>query len=345
MSAVDRATPPLPFADCPADCDRVIESCNRFGLVGRSDPFLCAVRLLVRLAQFDVPVLIGGESGTGKELFARALHYMGVRRAGPFVPVNCSALPDSLLESEMFGHARGAFTDARAEFKGLVAQADGGTLFLDEVHCLSPKGQASLLRFVQDKVFRPLGCERLRHADVKIVAASNRPLASEVAAGRFREDLLYRLKVADLELPPLRERKEDIPMLVEKAVEGLCTRFHTDPRRFDAASLAWLAAQSWPGNIRELENFVCCAFLLSDGPLIHLPACAARTEPARPGLQGTSFNDARARAVADFEAQYLRTMLALTRGNVTEAARLSGKDRRVFGRLMRKYGIERRDYL
>ncbi|MFZ5511093.1 MAG: sigma-54 interaction domain-containing protein [Pseudomonadota bacterium] len=319
---------------------------SEFGLIGRSQAFRRALALVARLARYDVPVLLEGETGTGKELFARALHYLGARRARPFVPVNCAALPDTLLESELFGHVRGAFTDARSELRGLVAQAEGGTLFFDEVHCLSPKGQATLLRFLQDQQYRPLGSERLWRADVRIVAASNCALAREVAQGRFREDLLYRLQVAAVRLPALRERREDIPLLVDSVTARLCARFGAGPRRFDAASLAWLCSRPWPGNIRELENLVYREFLLSDGPVISVDAQRgdASEDQAAPCRAGLSFKEARARILAEFEAQYLRALLAQTRGNVTAAARQAGKERRVFGRLMKKHGIDRGEF-
>lgn len=329
--------------DVPA-ADAALASCQEIGLVGSSPVFRKTLGLAIRLARYDVPVLLEGETGTGKELFARVLHYLGARRPRPFVPVNCGALPDTLLESQLFGHARGAFTDARSAQRGLVSQAEGGTLFFDEVHCLSPKGQAVLLRFLQDQYYRPLGSEQLHRADVRIVAAANRSLAREVADGRFREDLLYRLKVASLDLPPLRERPDDIPLLVESIVSRLCARFDTGPRRLDAASLAWLSSRPWKGNVRELENFVCRAFLLSDDEVIRIDP--ARGDCGQELSQGAvpDFKEARAEVLRDFEARYLRTMLVLARGNVSEAARQAGKERRVFGRLMKKHGIDRGEF-
>jgi len=325
----------------------LLRACREIGLVGRAEAFRASLRMMARLAPYDVPVLIEGETGTGKELFARALHYLGARRDKPFMPINCGALPDDLLESELFGHARGAFTGAHAEARGLVAQAEGGTLFLDEVHTLSPKGQVTLLRFLQDQVFRPVGGEKLRRADIRIVAATNSKLKNAVAEGSFREDLFYRLEVAAIALPALCERREDIPLLVEHSVARLCRRFRTGPRHFDEASMAWFCAQPWCGNVRELENQVCRAFLLSDGTEIRAgPGHAAVAGDTPPKARyDVSFKEARARVVSDFEAEYLRAMLAHTRGNVTKAARQAGNDRRVFGRLMRKHGIDRCEFL
>ena len=339
-------------AELPAkEMDEWLTACGRIGLVGRSPLFRRMLGMLARLSRYDVPVLLEGDTGTGKELCARALHYLGPRSARPFVPINCGALTDTLLESELFGHVRGAFTDARTASRGLVAQAEGGTLFFDEVHCLSPKGQVTLLRFMQDHVYRPVGGDAPSRADVRIVAATNLSLAQEVEQGRFREDLLYRLNVTSVHLPSLNQRSDDIPLLIDNAVARLCARFRTGPRRFDAESLAWASRQPWRGNIRELENFVCREFLLSDDPLI-------RADPARGDAAhddgahdhgahcsaALSFHDARARMLAKFESQYLRSALAQTNGNVTAAARIAGKERRVFGRLMKKHGIGRGEF-
>jgi two-component system response regulator GlrR len=319
------------------------------GLVGCSDSFMAALQLTAKFARYEAPVLLEGETGTGKELFARALHYLGPRRGRPFVPVNCGALPDALIENEMFGHASGAYTGARGPMEGVVAQADGGTLFFDEVHCLSPKGQVTLLRFAQDQYYRPLGASTPpRRADVRLVAATNQCLWKCVLDGRFREDLFYRLNVGYVRLPPLRERKQDIAVLVDNIVAKLCTRYGTGPRRFDAASLAWLSAQPWKGNVRELENVVQRAFMLSEDTVIRIdprrvPISTADFPPET--NCGACFKEARVRALKEFEGDYVRRMLTMTRGNVTEAARQAGKDRRVFGRLMKKYGIERGEFI
>jgi DNA-binding NtrC family response regulator len=322
----------------------LVAVCRDVGLVGKSPAFHDALHLAVRLALYDVPVLLEGETGTGKEVFARALHYLGSRRAKPFMPLNCGALPDTLIESELFGHVRGAFTDARSDMRGLIAQAEGGTLFLDEVQSLSPKGQVALLRFLQDQQYRPVGSERHYRADVRIVAAANCALDGAVAEGRFREDLLYRLNVAGIQLPPLRDRREDIPLLAEYAMERFCARFRIGTRRLDAAALAWLASRPWPGNVRELENFVCRQCLLADGDVIQINP--RRCDPAGSSAGGARpFREARARVLSDFEASYVRSMLALSHGNVTEAAQHAGKDRRVFGRMIRRYGIDRREFL
>jgi two-component system response regulator GlrR len=319
------------------------------GLVGCSDCFLSALRLTEKFARYEVPVLLEGESGTGKELFARALHYLGPRRGQPFVPINCAALPDTLIENELFGHVSGAYTGAHGPMDGVIAQANGGTLLFDEVHCLSPKGQATLLRFTQDLHYRPLGAStRPRRANVRLVAATNQCLWDCVCDGRFREDLYYRLNVGFVRLPPLRERKQDIVALVNDIITKLCTRYGTAPRRFDAPSLAWLSAQPWKGNVRELDNVIHRAFMLSDDPVIRIDphcACVSSESQATEMNQEALFKEARQRALREFEADYLRRMLIVAAGNVTEAARRAGKDRRVFGRLMKKHGIERGNFV
>ncbi len=319
------------------------EELARLGLVGHSECFRNALRLIARFASYDVPVLLEGETGTGKELFARALHYLGPRRSRPFVPVNCGALPDTLVENELFGHVAGAYTGARGQMGGVVAQAEGGTLFFDEVHCLSPKGQATLLRFAQDQQYRPLGAAAQRQADVRIVAATNKSLCRCVEDGSFREDLFYRLNVGCVRLPPLRQRNEDISLVVDNVVGRLIERYGTGPRRFGAVSLAWMSTQAWPGNVRELENFVHREFLLSDDTVIRIDSRRSDIPPDEV-TTGASFKQARTNALGDFESRYVRTMLSLTGGNVSEAARRAGKDRRVFGRLMKKYCINRDEF-
>ncbi len=239
-------------------------------MVGKSDSFLKMMALIARIADCDAPVLLEGETGTGKELVARAIHYQGNRRDQPFVPVNCGAIPDLLIENELFGHRKGAFTDARGDQPGLVAHARSGTLFLDEVDALSPKGQVILLRFLQDQHYRPLGDTRERATDVRIVAASNANLTQLAEAGRFRMDLLYRLKLLFLELPPLRERPGDAVLLAEHFVRACSERFGKPLKTFHPDTLAWFAAYPWPGNIRELENWVYREFLLADGPVIYI---------------------------------------------------------------------------
>jgi two-component system response regulator GlrR len=309
-------------------------------MIGCSEAFRSVDALIDKMAAFDAPVLIEGETGTGKELAARAIHYRGARRDRPFVPVNCGALPDSLVESEMFGHRRGAFTDARDDQPGLVALAHSGTLFLDEVDALSPKAQVTLLRFLQDQQYRPLGARREERADARVIAASNRPLAPLVDAGVFRIDLLYRLKLMYLSLPALRERKGDVPLLSQHFLEIGSARFNRALRPFADDTRAWFERYTWPGNIRELEHLVYHGLLLCDEPAIAIvppPSLAGtRAVDATP-----TYRIAKEQAIADFEHNYLASVIEQAGGNVSVAARLAGTERRHLGRLLKKHHLGR----
>jgi DNA-binding NtrC family response regulator len=318
-------------------------------LIGASAPFLAACRLVQRLAPCSAPVLVQGETGTGKELFARAIHYLSERRGGPFVPVNCGALPDSLLESELFGHVRGAFTDARESRQGLIAQACGGTLFLDELEALTPRAQVVLLRFLQDQEYRPVGGHAVRAADVRVVGATNAPLHELAARGQYRDDLLFRLNVLVLDLPPLREREDDAVLLANAFLARLAREHRRPTPELHPRALAFLRTHSWPGNVRELENLIYRAFMLNDGPeldmRIEAPVSKASSTAIAPAakpdgsLTTVNFRVAKARAVESFERAYLAELLGRTRGNITLAARLAGKERSRFSKLVRKHGF------
>ncbi len=314
-------------------------------LVGRSTVFRDALTLLQQCAAVDATVLLCGETGTGKELAARAIHYLSERRRGPFVPVNCGAIPDSLLEAELFGHVRGAFTDAKAAGRGVVSLAEGGTLFLDEVDSLSPRAQSALLRFVQDHRYRALGGARIEQADLRLVAATNADLDSLAARGLFRQDLLFRLNVLTVALPPLRERAGDALLLAQAFVQRLVGQYRTAPRALCAASANHLALPlPWPGNVRELENRVHRAFLLAQGEWLDLhleTLAAAHAGPACGLADEAGFDEARARAVASFERRYLAELLQRAGGNLSLAARMAGKERSHFGKLVRKHGLQR----
>lgn len=313
-------------------------------MIGESEAFHAIQALIDKMAAFDAPVLIEGETGTGKELAARAIHYGGARRGGPFVPINCGAVPDSLIENELFGHRRGAFTDARDDQAGLAALANGGTLFLDEIDALTRKGQVTLLRFIQDHQFRPLGGRSEQHADVRIIAASNRSLDQQTETGEFRLDLLYRLKLMHLELPPLRVRRGDIPLLAVHFIKVGSARFGKPERGLDTATLDWFERYAWPGNIRELENLVLRAFLLSEGTQICIPfPSTGLTGAGDMAAAGAALNykSAKSQAIVEFEGRYLARLLEQTNGNVSAAARISGTERRHLGRLLKKYSIRK----
>jgi two-component system response regulator GlrR len=329
-------------------CDRRPE----VHLIGQSPLFLEVLRMVRRIAATDATALIEGETGTGKELVARAIHYQGARRDLPFIPVNCGALPESLVENELFGHKRGAFTDASVDCPGLLQLADRGTLFLDEVDTLPPKGQVVLLRFLQDHSYRPLGARAERHSDVRVIAATNRPLDKAVRAGDFRADLYYRLNLARVVLPPLRARQGDVDLLAQHFLRECALRYGAPERRVDPQTLNWFRSYDWPGNVRELENLIHREFLLSDGSEIRI---ASREEPPVRLPEATSptageggafpiYMTARARTLAEFDRVYLTQVLTRARGNVTLAAKIAGKERRALGKLIKRYCILPRSF-
>lgn len=334
-----------------ANAGALIEEFALLNLVGRSPAFLEALALIKKVSRCEAPALIEGETGTGKEMAARAIHYLGVRRDYPFVPVNCGAIPDNLFENELFGHERGAFTDARQAQPGLVAQAQGGTLFLDEVDALSPKGQVVLLRFLQDQQYKPLGSRYPRQANVRVIAACNTDLERRVETGAFRQDLLFRLKILGVALPPLRDRVGDAHLLAEHFLQRFAARHGRPAKRLHPATPRWLQSHSWPGNVRELENFIQREFLLEENEVIypHLPRPSReRRHNSSDRRQGQSFmlgfREAKRRSIAEFEKAYLSWALVLAQGNITRAAEHVGKERRAFGRLLRKYCIDTAAY-
>jgi len=316
-------------------------------LIGRSPRFLAALAALERWSRVDATVLLAGETGTGKELAARAIHYLGARRGGPFVPVNCGAITDSLLEAELFGHVRGAFTDAKQDARGMIALAQGGTLFLDEVDSLSPRAQAAILRFVQDHSYRPVGGARFHSGDVRVIAASNADLEALSREGRFRQDLLYRLNLLAVTLPPLREREGDALLLAQAFVERLGRQYGVERRLDDASVAAMRRPLPWPGNVRELEHRVHRCFLHARGASIDLelgpsPDSAVELPVAREAAaHPAAFAEAKAEVIAEFERRYVRELLREAKGNLSLAARLAGKERSRFGKLVKKYGLQR----
>lgn len=307
------------------------------GMLGASAEFRRMIDGIRMLARSDAPALIDGETGSGKELAARAVHYLSDRRSGPFVPVNCGAIPETLFESELFGHVRGAFTDARGSRVGLVTHAAGGTLFLDEIDTLPAKGQIALLRFLQDHHYRPLGQSGEMVSDARIIAASNRELEQEVEHGRFRSDLLYRLNILRLCVPPLRERGSDILLLARHFADTYATRYGLQCRCIGTGMSDWLQAHDWPGNIRELENMIHRLVLQCEGETLGTPVMDEGGSSKR---HFDDFKRAKAEAIAVFERSYLERVLAQTGGNVSAAARLAQTDRRALGRLLKKHGVD-----
>lgn len=330
--------------------------CLATNLIGVSEPFQRVLRKVPRLASSDATVLITGETGTGKEEVATAIHRESPRRYAPFIPVNCGALPEDLVENELFGHARGAYTGAVGSGKGILAEAEGGTIFLDELNSLSLSTQAKLLRFLQNREYRILGSTRLLHANVRIIAATNVDLAREIAAGTFRADLYHRLHVLSVEMPPLRSRREDVSLLAEHFARKFSEIYGKDGVFFSEAALASLQQYHWPGNVRELQSAVERAVLLSPGCELREEdiGLASREEkvapealslagdaeaPASPGHE--IFREAKERMVRQFERTYLVQVMAAVDGNVSRAARIAGMQRRDFQRLLRKHDVRR----
>jgi DNA-binding NtrC family response regulator len=316
------------------------------GIVGSSPALRETLRIVQRIAPTDVTVLITGESGTGKEVIARALHD-GSRRAGAaFVALNCSALPAELVESELYGHVRGAFTGADRDRDGLFAAAHGGTLLLDEVGELSPAAQAKLLRALEERSITPVGSTRAVPVDVRLVAATNRVLDDAVASGAFRADLLYRLSVVQLQLPPLRERREDITALATHFIAQLAERHGRPALPLGESARRALQAHDWPGNARELRNALERALVLADGDAIEardLPASVTSSaSPLRPvdaALAELSWADARARALDAFERSFLAASLERHGGNVSATARALGLHRQSLQKMLRRLGL------
>jgi serine/threonine-protein kinase PknK len=311
------------------------------GIVGASDAMRRLFVELERVVECDLPVLIHGESGTGKELVARAIHTNGERRSGPFISENCAALPDTLLESELFGHARGAFTGADRAKKGLIEQAHGGTLFLDEIGDMSAEMQKKLLRVLEEGELRPLGSDRRVEVDVRLVAASHRDLRAMVDAGDFREDLFYRVAVLTLELPPLRERHDDVPLLARELLARAAREMRRELPVLTHEVLAALAAYPWPGNVRELDNELRRALIAADEAirLEHLSpqvreGGGAPSEVAPPAVAG----DLRG-AVAAFECGAIEAALERHQGNKSRAAAELGISRFALQRKLDKYGL------
>jgi len=296
--------------------------------------------LIAKLARYDVPVLIEGETGTGKELTARAIHYNGRRSAHPFIPVNCGAIPDTLFESELFGHRHGAFTGASDDQPGLVVLAHRGTLFLDEVDSLTLKGQVSLLRFLQDQQYRPVGGGSVRQADVRVIGASNQSLDELAAARQFRHDLLYRLKLMHVRVPALRERHGDARLLAEHFIHTASGRFAKPAKVFAIDTLAWFDQYEWPGNVRELEHLVYREFLLSDDTQLRIPPPASRQPTLTLHGSAPTYRQAKAAAIEAFERQFLTTLMARSGGCVSAAARLVQTERRHLGKLLKRYRID-----
>jgi len=308
---------------------------GRFGMVGRSPAMERVFQAIERVAQVDLPVLIEGESGTGKEMVARAVHAASPRHERPMVSVNCAAVPDGLLESELFGHVRGAFTGADRDREGLFVAADRGTLFLDEIGDMPSRMQTDLLRVLQEHRIRPVGGNRDVEVEVRVLAASQTPLAELVKRGRFREDLYYRMNVVTIRVPPLRERLEDLPLLVEHLIEAIALRTGSSRKTLTRAAMRRLRAHDWPGNVRQLDHVLMNAHVLCDREQIDADDLAI-DGPVRPAPGSAPTSAAQRRAL---ERRRILEALEASGWNRSRACQRLGMPRRTFYRRLRDYRI------
>jgi DNA-binding NtrC family response regulator len=318
-------------------------------LIGAGPAMQRVFETMQKVAETDLTVLIRGESGTGKELVAQALHNRSSRRNQPFVAVNCAAISRELVESELFGHEKGAFTGADARRVGRFEAADGGTIFLDEIGDMAPETQAKVLRVLQERSFERVGGARPIEVDVRVIAATHRNLAEDVKQDRFREDLYYRLKVVEIELPPLRERSEDVPALAQRFLERVTERLALEKKRLGEGALARLARHSWPGNVRELENAIEQAAVLGSGATIeeadlNLGEEEVEASAGLGDLEGLAFGDAKRRAVEKFERAYLLNALRRSGGNISRAAESIGMVRQSLQQKIRDLGLRSEDW-
>lgn len=310
----------------------------RQAIVTRSPMMLRLLEQAGMVAQSDVSVLINGQSGTGKEIVAQAIHNASPRHDKPFVAINCGALPEQLLESELFGHARGAFTGAVSNREGLFQAAEGGTLFLDEIGDMPVALQVKLLRVLQERKVRPLGSNRDIEINVRIISATHRDLPKAMARGEFREDLFYRLNVVNLKIPPLSERTEDIPLLANHLLRQSADRHKPFVRAFSSDAMKRLMAAKWPGNVRQLVNVIEQCVALTSSPVIGDALVEQALEGENTALP--TFVEAR----NQFELNYLRKLLQITRGNVTHAARMAGRNRTEFYKLLSRHELDANDF-
>lgn len=313
------------------------------GMVGETEPMRHIYRMVQDVATTPLPVLICGESGTGKELVAAAIHRASDRAARPFVRCNCAALNPGVLESELFGHVKGAFTSAVRDRKGRFMEANGGTLFLDEIGDMEVGLQTRLLRVLQEGEFEQVGSTQTHQVDVRVLSATNQNLDRAMASGKFREDLFYRLNAVTIEVPPLRQRKADIPLLCQAFIDKMSERLNTQVQRVGAQALARLESHDWPGNVRELENAILRAMALAKGEeiaLADLPANVTERIAEETPEEEALFHDAR----EQFEEQFIRNALAATRGNISQAAERIQLGRRNLQRKIKQFDIDVSQY-
>ncbi len=324
-------------------------------LVGNSAHMQTLQTQIARVAKTSATVLITGESGTGKELVARAVHFMSPRKEKAFIPIDCSTIPESIIESELFGHLKGSFTGAIKDKKGLVEEADGGTLFLDEIGDLNPTMQVKLLRLLQEGEYKVVGSNSIQRANIRFLAATNQNLEEKIAQGEFREDLFYRLNVINIRVPPLRERKEDIPLLVRHFLEKYNAIHGKSVQKVSEDALRYLVDQEWKGNIRELNNTVERGVIMAQGdaleladilplPASHEPAPAPSALGRPEEICALPFKEAKDRLLEEFQTLYFNRILSKYEGNVSQAARESGLKRQYLHRLMREINLDSKSF-
>ena len=306
-------------------------------LLGQSTLFVSEIEKIPSVARSDASVLISGETGTGKEMVARAIHHLSSRADKPFIPINCGAIPLELLENELFGHDRGAFTGATGARDGLIREAEEGTLFLDEVNCMPSFAQVKLLRFLQSKEYRRLGSTKSLNGNVRIIAASNADLEAEVAAGTLRRDLYYRLNVVPIVLPPLRTRGNDIVLLARHFLAQYAVKLNCPAVDFSPEAERKLLLYSWPGNVRELEHVIERVLILCTEKIIQAEHIVL---PSETNSSPLSFQEMKANVISQFETTYIQSLLTVYKGNITKAAQAAQKERRTFWELVRKHNID-----
>jgi two-component system response regulator GlrR len=310
-------------------------------LLGQNPIFTSEIGKIPSVARSDASVLISGETGTGKEMVARAIHHLSPRADKPFIPINCGAIPIELLENELFGHDRGAFTGATGARDGLIREAEEGTLFLDEVNCMPSFAQVKLLRFLQSKEYRRLGSTKSLNGNVRIIAASNADLEAEVAAGTMRRDLYYRLNVVPIVLPPLRTRGNDIILLARHFLAQYAAKLNSPAVDFSPEAERKLLLYSWPGNVRELEHVIERVLILCTEKIIQAEHIVL---PSETNASPLSFQEMKANVISQFETTYIQSLLTVYKGNITRAAQAAQKERRTFWELVRKHNIDVQKY-
>ena len=331
---------------------KVCESAHLFqDIIGESAPMQRVFETIRMVANTDLTVLITGESGTGKDLTARAVHALSNRSKGPYVPVNCPTVPEQILESELFGYRKGAFTHATRNRRGMFQEADHGSIFLDEIGDVSPTIQTKLLRVLQEKEIKPLGDNATIKVDVRIIASTNQNLKEKISSGEFREDFFYRLNVLPIRLPPLRERREDISLLATHLLEKHCSKLNRPPKHISGDLLRMFMEYPWTGNIRELENVIVQGIMFSKSDEIkpedidfHKKDKPAKPTAARKYFENLSYKDAKEATLEAFNSEYIGSLLKKTGGNVTQAARECGLERQSLQQVMRRYNISADDF-